>query len=152
MRRLLVCSPLVLMLAGCGAYYTEYWVRPGGSEAAFEAAASRCESDALARFPPMTFGQKGYFATPNTWCTPTAGGTNCSIINPGYLPQAQSAADTNEGPRENAVHQCLLAGGWQIAVDHRKYLAVRGAEGGKGQRELVEEFWGHVRGRMEYEH
>jgi myo-inositol-1(or 4)-monophosphatase len=43
-------------------------------------------------------------------------------------------------------------GGWEIEVDHRKYLAVRGSEGGKGQRELAEEFWGYVRGKMEYEH
>ncbi len=41
-------------------------------------------------------------------------------------------------------------GGWNIPVDHRKYLAVRGAE--TGQRELVEEFWGFVKGNMDYEH
>ncbi|ETI22732.1 hypothetical protein G647_06808 [Cladophialophora carrionii CBS 160.54] len=43
-------------------------------------------------------------------------------------------------------------GQWEIPVDHRKYLAVRGAEGSKGQRELVEEFWGFIKGPMEYEH
>ena len=43
-------------------------------------------------------------------------------------------------------------GRWEIPVDNRKYLAVRGSEGGKGQRQLVEEFWSFVRGRMEYEH
>jgi myo-inositol-1(or 4)-monophosphatase len=43
-------------------------------------------------------------------------------------------------------------GQWEIPVDHRKYLAVRGAEGRKGQRELVEEFWGFIKGPMEYEH
>lgn len=41
-------------------------------------------------------------------------------------------------------------GGWEIPVDHRKYLAVRAAA--RGQRELVSEFWGHVKGTMEYEH
>ncbi|OAP60309.1 hypothetical protein AYL99_05311 [Fonsecaea erecta] len=41
-------------------------------------------------------------------------------------------------------------GTWDIPVDHRKYLAVRAAE--KGQRELVQEFWGFIKGRMEYEH
>ena len=40
--------------------------------------------------------------------------------------------------------------GAAIPVDHRKYLAVRGAP--TGQRELVEEFWSHVEGTMEYEH
>ncbi|KIW32461.1 uncharacterized protein PV07_04007 [Cladophialophora immunda] len=41
-------------------------------------------------------------------------------------------------------------GAWDIPVDHRKYLAVRAAE--TGQTELVQEFWGFIKGRMEYEH
>ncbi|KAL2422127.1 Inositol monophosphatase 2 [Exophiala dermatitidis] len=41
-------------------------------------------------------------------------------------------------------------GGWDIPVDHRKYLAVKGAT--SGQRELVEEFWRNVEGTLEYEH
>lgn len=40
-------------------------------------------------------------------------------------------------------------GGWEVPVDHRKYLAVRGAR--KGQKEVVEEFWGFCQGVMEYE-
>src|ERR1700761_3276703 len=112
MGHLLLLTSLLSTLAGCGVYYTEYWARPGGTEAEFQAAAAKCDGDALARFPPVTLGQRGYFATPDTWCTPTAGGTNCVLINPGYLPQAQSAADTNEVPRENAARQCLMAGGW----------------------------------------
>lgn len=42
-------------------------------------------------------------------------------------------------------------GSWDPAVDSRKYLAVRGAPEGKGQKEFVEEFWSYVEGRMEYE-
>jgi hypothetical protein len=113
MRRLLLFFTLALTMGGCGAYYGQYWARAGGTEAEFEIAAGKCESDAMSRYPPITLGQRGYFSTPDTWCTPTAGGTNCVLINPGYLPQAQSAADTNELPRENAFHACLLAGGWQ---------------------------------------
>ena len=41
-------------------------------------------------------------------------------------------------------------GQWSIGVDHRKYLAIRGAP--TGQKELVDEFWGHVDGTMTYEH
>ena len=41
-------------------------------------------------------------------------------------------------------------GAWTVDVDSRRYLAVRGAP--SGQRELVEEFWGMVEGRLEYEH
>jgi myo-inositol-1(or 4)-monophosphatase len=43
-------------------------------------------------------------------------------------------------------------GAWEIPITHRKYLAIRGSEGGKGQKELVDEFWGFVVGRMEYKH
>ena len=40
-----------------------------------------------------------------------------------------------------------------IEVDGRKYLAVRGMPDGEtGQRRVVEEFWGFIEGRMEYEH
>ena len=40
-------------------------------------------------------------------------------------------------------------GGWQPEVDGRSYLAVRAAP--SGQREIVEELWGQVVGRFEYE-
>ena len=40
-------------------------------------------------------------------------------------------------------------GAWEIPVDHRKYLAVRGSN--EGQKEIIEEFWSHVEGTMVYE-
>lgn len=42
--------------------------------------------------------------------------------------------------------------GREIPVDHRKYLAVKGARDGEGQREFVEEFWQCIEGVMVYEH
>ena len=39
-------------------------------------------------------------------------------------------------------------GEWEPQVDGRRYLAIRG---GEGQKELVKEFWGCVKGRLEYE-
>ncbi|KAI1258250.1 hypothetical protein MGN70_001299 [Eutypa lata] len=39
-------------------------------------------------------------------------------------------------------------GVWDVAVDGRGYMAVRGAPA--GQKELVEEFWGHVAGQLDY--
>lgn len=39
---------------------------------------------------------------------------------------------------------------WEIPITHRKYLAVRAAP--SGQKETVKEFWGHIEGRMDYEH
>ena len=41
-------------------------------------------------------------------------------------------------------------GAWDVPVDHRTFLAVRGAP--SGQKEIVEEFWSHVDGHMDYEH
>lgn len=43
-------------------------------------------------------------------------------------------------------------GTWDVPVDHRKYLAVRGAPTEQQQKAVVEEFWTHVEGKMEYEH
>lgn len=43
--------------------------------------------------------------------------------------------------------------GWEgreVAVDGRRYLAVRGAQNGVGQREIIEEFWGFVQGDLQY--
>ena len=45
-------------------------------------------------------------------------------------------------------------GNWAPRVDGRSYMAVRAlgeGAGGKTQRALVEEVWGHVEGRFEYE-
>ncbi|KAL6241249.1 hypothetical protein RBB50_011928 [Rhinocladiella similis] len=44
------------------------------------------------------------------------------------------------------------SGRFDIPVTHRKYLAVKGAKNGEGQKELVKEFWSHIEGEMVYEH
>jgi len=39
-----------------------------------------------------------------------------------------------------------------MTVDGRRYLGVRGCEGGRGQQKaLIEEFWSAVKGKYEYE-
>lgn len=35
---------------------------------------------------------------------------------------------------------------WEPKLDQRRYLAVRG---GHGQKEIIEEFWSYVQGRVE---
>jgi hypothetical protein len=112
MRRILLVTSAVFTVAGC-AVYGQSWSRPGATEAQFEAAAEGCDSAATSRFPPVTAGRAGYYSAPNEWCEPTAGGTNCSIIGAGYLPQAQSTLDTNEAPRAHAFQACMTAAGWQ---------------------------------------
>jgi hypothetical protein len=121
MRRILHAALAVFSVAGC-AVYGQSWYRPGATEAQFEAAAEGCDSAATTRFPPMTAGRAGYYSAPNEWCQPTAGGTNCLIIGSGYLPQAQSAADTNEAPRARAFQACMVAGGWQPATPANGFI------------------------------
>lgn len=41
-------------------------------------------------------------------------------------------------------------GNWETRVDSRKYLAVRAAPDGEGQKELVQEFWAQIQGRLDY--
>ncbi|PVI01553.1 putative inositol monophosphatase QutG [Periconia macrospinosa] len=39
-------------------------------------------------------------------------------------------------------------GNWHVGLDGRRYMAVRGAP--SGQKKLVEEFWSHVAGQLDY--
>lgn len=39
-------------------------------------------------------------------------------------------------------------GGWETRLDGRKYMAVRGAPA--GQKEIVEEFWSYIQGKLVY--
>lgn len=41
-------------------------------------------------------------------------------------------------------------GEWEPRVDGRRYLVMRGSEGREGQDEMIKEFWGAVRGKLEY--
>lgn len=43
-----------------------------------------------------------------------------------------------------------LQGDWDPAIDGRAYLAVRPAPNGQGQKEIVEELWSHVKGKLTY--
>ncbi|OAX82960.1 hypothetical protein ACJ72_02693 [Emergomyces africanus] len=43
-------------------------------------------------------------------------------------------------------------GGWEATVDGRKYLAVRASPNGEGQKEIIEELWGHMQGTYDYSH
>ena len=114
MRRAILAVPVLLAMTGCAeVWYDVYWAKTGGSEAEFARDEYDCDQTTLARYPPITLGQRGYFATEQSFCSPTPAGPNCVLINPGYLPQAQPANDQNELPREQAFHACLMARGWR---------------------------------------
>ncbi|KAL2836221.1 hypothetical protein BJY01DRAFT_60296 [Aspergillus pseudoustus] len=48
----------------------------------------------------------------------------------------------------------IMVGGnpdeWEAEIDGRKYLAIRAASSQRSQKELVEEFWSTIQGRLEY--
>jgi hypothetical protein len=116
MRRMLLLGSILLAggllaVGGCTPVTSQPWSGTG-SEAAFDTDAATCDTAALVKYPPMTMGVPGYFRTPDEFCSPTAGGTNCMIIGEGYLPQVQSSADTNTMPRSNAFHSCMVTKGW----------------------------------------
>jgi hypothetical protein len=114
MRRAILAIPMLLAMTGCAeVWYVAYWARPGSSEADFARDQYDCDQSAFARFPPVTLGKPGYFSTQQSFCSPTPAGSNCVLINPGYLPQARPANDQNELPREQAFHTCMMAYGWR---------------------------------------
>jgi hypothetical protein len=118
MWRALPLIPFLAILAGCTPppVYVSYWARPGAPPDAFAAASEECQARAFSAFPPMSLGQEGVFLNNETFCQPTSGGTNCMLINPGYLPQARSENDQNLVPRAQSFERCMMAGGWRPAA------------------------------------
>jgi hypothetical protein len=115
---------VLLSFVGC-TQYVQYWGRAGGNDDALAATSASCVGNSWQRLPPVTFGRPGFYPNPLTHCVPTAGGLNCTLINPGYLPQATAAADTNAPPRAAAFQNCMMAAGWRplgVAADGRVYL------------------------------
>jgi hypothetical protein len=110
--RIALLFSTLLSLVGC-TQYVQYWTKAGGSDEALAATTAYCGANSMQRFPPVTFGRPGFYPNPTTQCVPTAGGTNCIVINPGYVPQATAAADTNAPPRAAAFQSCMMAAGWR---------------------------------------
>ena len=117
---------LSVALAGCTVIEMD-WTKPGGTDAEFAAARTACETASFSRYPPMTMGVPGYYETESSFCSPTPFGSNCRIINPGYLPQVKSAEDTNESSREGSFRACLMARGWHSGGDSWSGVAPRPA-------------------------
>lgn len=99
---------LCAVLAGC----TQYWEKPGGTEAEFRDLLPRCRSYAAAQFPPfIQLVQEGYFTPDRIECTRFPNGARSCVTYPGhFVPPVYS--DLNEGPRIEAVDSCLVQNGW----------------------------------------
>ena len=117
MWRTILAVPLLLGMTGCvAAWYDAYWFKSDGTEQEFARAEFDCEQSSFARYPPISLGRPGYFSSNQSFCSPTPAGPNCVLINPGYLPQARSANDTNDLPREKEFTACMIARGWRPEV------------------------------------
>nr|WP_294510637.1 hypothetical protein [uncultured Rhodopila sp.] len=97
---------------------TEYWAKPGGTPAEFEAAKAACQSQAYAQFRPVmqqVMVSPGYVTPLQTICNGGQYGTNCYTTGGQYLPPSFMMVDQNEAGRNSAARSCLFAAGWQPA-------------------------------------
>ena len=110
MRWALLAGSFLLTMAGCT---QPREVPVTAADAAFLSARSQCGSQAVARFPPFSAGAPGWFPNAFEHCEMTAGGPNCTNINPGYLPQVAPTGDVNAFHRESAFEMCMVQAGWR---------------------------------------
>jgi hypothetical protein len=113
-----------LMLCGC----TEYWAKPGGTEAEFEATESACVARSYQQFPPMpqmVMVSSGNAASiTNTKCSSTGSSTNCTSIGGHFSMPSVTVVDINEDARYSAVRACLFAAGWVPAKNEAEAKAI----------------------------
>jgi hypothetical protein len=98
-------------LAGC----TEYWEKPGGSTAEFEAMKGSCTARAYSQFPPMLQQivlVAGYRTPIQTICTGYGAFVNCYTTGGEYVPPSTMTVDRNENVRDQAVRSCFFENGW----------------------------------------
>ncbi len=113
----------VLSLTAC----TQYWAKPGGTTAEFDATKSTCGVQAYSQFPPMmqqVMLTAGYTTPMQTSCSGTGYAVNCFTTGGQYMPPVYMSVDQNEAGRNSAVRACLFAAGWQPVKDKAEALAV----------------------------
>ena len=106
---------------------TQYWAKPGGTKAEFEATESGCESQSYMQFPPMMqqmMISAGYTTPIQTSCSGTGYVVNCFTTGGQYIPPAYMPVDQNRSARDSAVRSCLFSAGWQPVKDKAEAEAV----------------------------
>ncbi len=113
----------VMALAAC----TEYWGKPGGTSAEFEATKAACTSQAYEQFAPnmrQVEISRGYTTPMQTNCTGFGNSVNCSTTGGQYMPSVYVPIDMNEGQRNGASRSCLIIAGWQPVKDRDEARAL----------------------------
>jgi len=134
-------ATLVLALAACMlTACTQYWAKPGGTEAEFNATKSVCETQSYLLFPPFLeqFIVDGGYVTPLV-TTCSGWGPNRSCVTSGglLLPPTYATIDQNAAPRDAAVKTCLYAAGWRQVKDKAEAESVDAAPPGSPAADMT---------------
>lgn len=103
----------LLSLAAC-----ERWVKPGATEADFEAAEARCRAQAYMMAPPamrQVQASPGGMTPRQTRCTGSGDNRTCTTTGGDYRPPTYRSEDQNSGARRDFVRACLFDDGWRPA-------------------------------------
>jgi hypothetical protein len=117
----------VLGAAAALAACTQYWAKPGGTPAEFEATQAACQNQAYAQFPPamqQVMVNPGYVTPLQTICNGAGYASNCYTTGGQYIPPSFMLVDQNAGGRSSAVRSCLFAAGWQPAKNKAEAEAI----------------------------
>jgi len=116
----------VLGLTAC----TQYWAKPGGTSAEFEATKAACTTQAYGQLPPIMQQVQisgGYTTPMQTSCSGFGNSVNCFTTGGQYIPPASVPIDVNQGARNSAVRSCLMMAGWQPVKDRAEAEAIAGS-------------------------
>jgi hypothetical protein len=122
-RRVLLTTPLLLMVTGCA----QYWAKPGGTPDELAAAKDNCEAASLEWFPlapqsgPLS---QGYIVPLTTNCVSGPDGPHCVAVGGGFISPGYTEFDLNQPARYNAYQACLMERGWRRAKDKQEADAI----------------------------
>ena len=115
------------LFALCVTACTQYWAKPGGTEAEFEVTKGSCGAQSFQQFPPMPqlVAVGGGYITPlQTQCVQRGNRQDCYTVGGQYVPPMYGTVDMNESARVAAFRSCLLAAGWVPAKDKAEAQAI----------------------------
>ena len=124
MSRPITILSCVVLIGGC----TQYWAKPGGTAAEFDATKAACNSRSYSQFPPaitQVMLTAGYTTPMQTICNPSGyGSVSCYTTGGNYMPPVYMPVDQNQGARNDAARSCLYSAGWVPVKDKAEAEAV----------------------------
>ena len=101
----------LICLTGCA----ERWVKPGASQAEFDAMQAGCTARGYARFPPLpqlVQTSPGVVMPMVTQCRQGRNGPVCYPVGGGYAPPSYVTVDSNLPGRSAEIRACFFENGW----------------------------------------